>query len=286
VSAARPATVGATLAYGRGRLEAAGGETALLDASLLLGQALGLARAELLAHPERPLGEADWSAFAALVERRAAGEPVAYLIGRREFYGLEFVVDARVLVPRPETEQLVERALAHVRELPPARRRAVDVGTGSGAIAVSLAHAAPDLTVIGADISGEALAMARLNAARHGVAGRVRWVCGSLLDWLGLPVDLICANLPYLRPDQAHPSIAHEPPDALYAGADGFDLYRRLLAQAPPLLRPGGLLLAEIDPAQRELALATADRAAPGWPAAVHPDLAGRPRVLTIARPA
>lgn len=286
MSAARPATLGAALAAGRAHLARAGIESAALDAALLLGHVVGLTRTALLARPEQPLTDQTWAAYTALLARRAAGEPVAYLTGRREFFGLEFAVDPRVLVPRPETERLVELALAHLRALPPGPHCAVDVGTGSGAIAVSLAHALPDLTVIAADISQAALAVAGGNAARHGVARRVRLVCGSLLDWLGRPVDLIAANLPYLRPDQAHAGIAHEPAVALYAGSDGFALYRQLLAQAPPLLRPGGLLLAEIDPAQRDLALTTAARVAPGWPAAVHPDDAGQPRLLVLRRPA
>jgi release factor glutamine methyltransferase len=284
VSETRPATVGAALAEGRARLARAGADGAPLDAALLLGQVVGLDRAGLLARPERPVSEPEWTAFASLLARRAAGEPVAYLTGRREFFGLDFAVDARVLVPRPETEHLVELALAHLGAGPAEARLAVDVGTGSGAIAVSLAHARPALTVIASDVSRAALAVARRNAERHGVAGRVRLVGGSLLDWLGRPVDLIAANLPYLRPDQAHAGIDHEPALALYAGPDGFDLYRRLLDQTPPLLRPGGLLLAEIDPAQRDVALAEAARVAPDWPAAVHLDYAGNPRVLAWRR--
>lgn len=280
----RPMTLGAALAAGRTRLERAGVEGAALDAALLLGQVAGLTRAALLAHPERPFDDLAWADYATLLDRRAAGEPVAYLLGRREFFGLDLLVDQRVLVPRPETEHVVELAVAHLRSLPARPRHAVDVGTGSGAIALALAHAVPNLSVIAADISPAALQVARANSIRLGLAERVHLVAGSLLDWLGRPVDLIVANLPYLRPDQAHAGIAHEPALALFAGADGFDLYRRLLAQAPPLLRPGGLLVAEIDPAQRDLALATAARVAPGWPAAVHPDYAGLPRVLTMGR--
>jgi release factor glutamine methyltransferase len=280
------ATIGAALAAGRARLAAAGVENAGLDASLLLGAVVGLDRAGLLANPDIPLTAAAWAEYTRLVERRAGGESVAYITGRREFFGLDFAVDARVLVPRPATEHLVERAIEHLRTLPPGPRLAVDVGTGAGPIAVSLAHALPNLTVVATDVSTGALAVARLNAARHGVGGRVRLVCGSLLDWLGAPVDLIAANLPYLRPEQAHAGIAHEPGVALYGGDDGFELYRRLLAQAPPLLRPGGLLVAEIGADQREAALATAARVAPGWAASVQPDYAGFPRVLTLARPA
>jgi release factor glutamine methyltransferase len=273
------ATAGAALAAGRATLARAGIETAGLDAALLLGRLLGVERARLLAHPEWPLTADHEAAYAALLARRAAGEPLAYLTGEREFMGLTFAVDRRVLVPRPETELLVEAALAR-----PARL-AVDVGVGSGAIAVSLAVARPELRVIASDIDAGALAVARGNIARHGVGARVRLVRGALLDWLGAPIDLIAANLPYLRPDQANPSIAHEPAVALYAGPDGFALYRALLTQAPARLRPGGRLLAEIDPAQAALALAEAARAAPGWPAEVRPDYAGRPRLLTLTRP-
>jgi release factor glutamine methyltransferase len=281
-----PTTVGAALAAGRARLRGAGGETAGLDAALLLGHLLGWERERVLAHPEQPLDAGQAAAYAALLARREAGEPVAYLTGRREFMGLTFAVDARVLVPRPETELLVERALAYLRTLPPGPRQVVDVGTGSGAIAVSLAVALPALRVVASDIDAAALAVARGNIARHGVADRLWLVRGSLLDWLGRPVDLIAANLPYLRPDQAHAGLAHEPAVALYAGADGFALLRRLLAQAPARLRPGGRLLAEIDPDQAALALTTAAQVAPGWPAAVHSDYAGRPRLLELGAPA
>ena len=279
------ATAGAALAAGRAALARAGIDSAALDAAVLLAHLLGVERAGLLAHPERPLDAATRAAYAALLARRAAGEPVAYLTGGREFMGLDFAVDRRVLIPRPETEHLVEAALAHLRAGPRPAPVAVDVGTGSGAIAVSLALALPRLRVIAADVDAGALIVARANADRHGVADRVRLVRGSLLDWLGRPVDLIAANLPYLRPDQANPSIAWEPAAALYAGVDGFALYRDLLAQAPSRLRPGGRLLAEIDPGQAELALTTAAQVAPGWPASVQPDYAGRPRLLVLDRP-
>ena len=279
------ATAGAALASGRAALARAGIDSAALDAPVLLAHLLGVERAGLLAHPELSLDAATQAAYAGLLARRAAGEPVAYLTGGREFMGLDFAVDRRVLIPRPETEHLVEAALAHLRADPTPAPVAVDVGTGSGAIAVSLAQALPRLRVIAADVDAGALAVARANAVRHGVADRVCLVRGALLDWLGRPVDLIAANLPYLRPDQANASIAWEPAVALYAGADGFALYRDLLAQAPARLRPGGRLLAEIDPDQAELALTTAAQVAPGWPAAVQPDYAGRPRLLVLDRP-
>lgn len=281
-----PATIGDALAISRQCLRAAGSDTPDLDAALLLGAVTGLSRAELLARPERPLAAVTGQRFADLLVRREAGEPVAYLVGAREFYGLRFAVDARVLVPRPETELLVARAISTLRARPAGPMLAVDVGTGSGAIAVSLARHVPAATVIGADISRDAVAVADRNARDYGVRGRVHLVTGSLLDWLGCPVDVIAANLPYLRPDQAHPSTAHEPPIALFSGADGFDLYRRLLHQAPDRMRPGATLLAEIDPDQCDLALATCASEAPDWPVTVARDHAGRDRLLVWERPA
>ena len=190
MTAPAEATIGAALAAGRARLAAAGVDNAGLDAALLLGAVVGLDRASLLANPDIPLTADAWAAYLGLVERRATGELVAYATGRREFFGLDFAVDARVLVPRPETEHLVERAIEHLRALPPGPRLVVDIGTGAGPVAVSLAHALPNLTVVATDVSADALAVARLNAARHGVGGRVRLLCGSLLDWLGAPVDM------------------------------------------------------------------------------------------------
>jgi release factor glutamine methyltransferase len=281
----RPATIGDALAHGRRRLSVAHADTPALDVALLVAHVTGQSRAAVLAHPAQPLDDATWRRLADLIERRAAGEPLAYLTGEREFYGLRFEITPAVLVPRPETELLVARAIAALKASSRGPLLAVDVGVGSGAIAVSLAVHVPAATVIGVDVSRDALVVANRNSGVHAVRERVHLVAGSLLDWLGVPVDLIAANLPYLRPDQAHPSTAHEPAIALYSGADGFDLYRLLLRQAPARLRAGGHLLAEIDPGQRQLALACAAEAAPGWPATIERDAAGRDRLLVLTRP-
>jgi release factor glutamine methyltransferase len=210
-------------------IAAAGADTPRLDAELLLGHALGLDRAALLMAPEREVAGPAVRAFQDLVRRRsAAREPVASLVGRRAFRRLELEVDARVLVPRPETELLVEVALGL-----PHGARVVDVGTGSGAVALALKDERPDLDVVATDVSQDALAVARANAARLGL--HVAFVRGDLLDGAG-DVDVIVANPPYVaEADRAAlpPEVArHEPAVALFAGPDGLDVVRRLTAAA------------------------------------------------------
>ncbi|HFD39187.1 MAG TPA: peptide chain release factor N(5)-glutamine methyltransferase, partial [Anaerolineae bacterium] len=178
------------------RLRDHGVESPRFDAELLLAHLLGTNRAAILAHPDRSLSPELDARFRNLVARRADREPLAYLLGHREFYGLDFLVDPRVLIPRPETEHLVEEALRLASRLPPSLRIA-DVGTGSGAIAVALAVHLPQALVYALDASAEALAVAAANAQRHGVAGRIRCLAGDLLTPLPEAVDLIVANLPY-----------------------------------------------------------------------------------------
>ena len=210
-------------------IAAAGADTPRLDAELLLGHALGVDRAALLMAPEREVTGPAVRAFQDLVRRRSVGrEPVAYLLGRRGFRLIELEVDGRVLVPRPETELLVEVALG----LPPGARVA-DVGTGSGAVALALKDERPDLDVVATDVSQDALAVARANAARLGLA--VAFVRGDLLEGAG-EVDAIVANPPYVaEADRAAlpPEVArHEPAVALFAGDDGLDVLRRLAREA------------------------------------------------------
>jgi release factor glutamine methyltransferase len=210
-------------------IAAAGAETPRLDAELLLGHALGVDRAALLMAPEREVTGPAVRAFQDLVRRRSVGrEPVAYLVGRRGFRHLELAVDARVLVPRPETELLVEVALGL-----PHGARVVDVGTGSGAVALALKDERPELEVVATDLSQDALAVARANASRLGLD--VAFVHGDLLDGAG-DVDAVVANPPYVaETDRAAlpPEVArHEPAVALFAGADGLDVVRRLTAAA------------------------------------------------------
>ena len=255
---------------------------------MLLAHVLETSRAVLIAHHERPLTPAQLDQYQALVRRRAANYPLPYLTGRIEFYGLEFEVTPDVLIPRPETETLVDLAL---RRRP---ARVVDVGTGSGCIAVSLAVHLPEVTVYAVDVSPAALAIARRNAERHGVAERVRLLAGDLLGPLPGPLDLIVSNPPYVPTDEraALPASVrdHEPRLALDGGPDGLALVRRLLAQAPAVLRnpapvtgcPGGGLLIEIGANQGEAASRLARAFFPHATVRVHPDLAGRDRVLEV----
>jgi release factor glutamine methyltransferase len=227
------------------------------DAALLLRHALGISHAAQLADPKRRLTPAQQAAFDALVQRRLANEPIQYITGEQEFYGLALGVTPAVLIPRPETEQLVEAVLA---ELDPTRPlRILDVGTGSGAIAIALAHHLPRAHVTAVDLSAAALEVAASNAARHGLTNRIRFVQSDLLDALPpgeLPFDFIVSNPPYVPTadrGSLHPQVRdHEPAAALFAGPDGLDVYRRLIPQARAALRPNGILALEIGQGQRE----------------------------------
>ncbi|MBI5880009.1 MAG: peptide chain release factor N(5)-glutamine methyltransferase [Chloroflexi bacterium] len=229
-------------------LARAGIPDARLDAEILLAEARSLSRASVRARLDDAPDDAAAGRFAALIARRAQHEPVAYILGRQAFYGLDFAVDRRVLIPRPETELLVECALAWLA----ARTTAtvLDVGTGSGAIAVALAVHAPSIRVVALDLSPDALAVAQANAARHGVAARITFRQSDLLESAPARADLMAANLPYISPAE-WPALApgilnYEPHRALDGGAEGLDLFRRFFAQAPAHLAPGGALMLEI----------------------------------------
>jgi release factor glutamine methyltransferase len=241
---------------------------------------LGSSRAALLAHPEHTLTPDQLSDYQTLVHRRASGYPLPYLTGRIEFYGLEFEVTPEVLIPRPETETLVELALARQ----PAT--VVDVGTGSGCVAVSLAVHLPEATICAIEISPAALAVAQRNVERHIVADQVQLMVGDVLNPRPGPADLIVSNLPYVSTG-AFSSLPtsvrdHEPRLALDGGPDGLVIVRRLLAQAPAVLRPGGGLLIEIGADQGEAASSLARTFFPQAAVRVHPDLAGHDRVLEV----
>jgi release factor glutamine methyltransferase len=258
-------TWGAQLAWGVAQVQASDSATPKLDASVVLAHVLGVPRAALLGFPEREMASTLAAHYAALIARRVTGEPVAYLTGHKEFMGLDLLVDARVLVPRPETELVVEAALAaltaRLGELPEDNEDvpesaapvpdllAADVGTGSGAIAIALAALEPRLgRIFASDCSPDALDVARHNGDRHSVNDRISWLTGDLLAPVPVPVDLIVANLPYVStaPGAAQPNVvAHEPHLALFSGADGLDHIRRLIAQAPAKLRPHGSILLE-----------------------------------------
>jgi release factor glutamine methyltransferase len=278
--------VAAALAWARAAL-AEVSESEPLDASLLLMHVLGVDRAALIAHPERPLTPEQSATYRDLIERRAAGVPLPYLTGRRAFYDLELIVTPDVLIPRPETEHLVEAAMAWARGR--SGLRAADVGTGSGAIAIALVKHLLDAHVWALDISAAALAVARQNAARYGMLERIEFVAGDLvapLIYRGQQADLIAANLPYITGDELGTlAVArHEPRLALDGGPDGLDLIRRLLDQAPRVLAAGGLLLLEIGAGQGERVRALAEMAFPGARVHIAPDYAGHDRVVSVER--
>lgn len=285
-----PATIAAALAQATEHLRATS-PTSRLDAELLLAHVLGWGRARLLAEGRAPLAAAQQAAFAALVGRRAALEPVAYLVGHREFYGLDFLVDARVLVPRPETELLVDLAITRSRSQEPRtgdesaedRFLIADIGTGSGCIAIALAVNLPGAQIVAVDRSRDALEVARTNAERHGVAGRIALREGDLLAPLVEQVDILVSNPPYTILHEIDEGVRrYEPHAALDGGADGLDLYRRLLAGAPAVLRPGGAVLLEIGATQGPAVAALARAAFPQAQVAVHQDLAGLDRVIAV----
>ncbi len=211
-----------------------------------------MSRTDLYLAWERILSPDDWDRYRALLGERAAGRPVAYLTGHREFMGLDLRVDERALIPRPETEVLVELLLPLLRDIP--EPRIADVGTGSGAIAIALATFLPRIRVLAVDLSSDALAVAAENASRHGVAARITFLAGDLLApvhahrWTAL--DAIASNPPYVDPESArHLSreiLDHEPAMALLAGEGGTAFHARLTRDAPPLLRPGGWLAVEV----------------------------------------
>jgi release factor glutamine methyltransferase len=282
------------------RLKESGSPTARLDAEVLVAHAFGRDRTWLAAHPDAELGGEERAALQTWVERRAAGEPVAYIRGFKEWFSLRIRTDSRALIPRPETELLVEAAIAEV-----AARLARDdepiaiweLATGSGAVAVALALRFRTALQLGrvrlaaSDVSAEALELAAENMAAHGVDGLVTLGVGDLLEPAVLPSpqqpDVLVANLPYLTSDEAaagHGSLAWEPRAALDGGRDGLDLVRRLVEALPDRLAPGGVALLEIGAGQadavRELAGALP------MPAVIEPvpDLAGIERMIRIAR--
>jgi release factor glutamine methyltransferase len=254
-----------------------------LDAEVLLAHVLQQERAWLHAHPERPLTATQRRRFRDLISRRAAYEPVAYLTGEREFYGHAIRVSPAVLIPRPDTEILVELAVEWLRDHPQARR-VIDLGTGSGAIAIAIAKAVPSIRVTAIDLDARTVRVAEANVAEHRLVSRVTVRRRNLLQ--GTPAaDLIAANLPYLsaaRRRTGGPELAYEPEAALDGGKDGLDLIRRAIEQAPAVIRPGGCLLFECDPLQARPIEQLARRTWPTVKVSVHKDLAGRERVVQL----
>lgn len=251
-----------------------------LDAELLMAHALGVSRSELLL---RHMDDRVPEAFAPLLARRLTHEPVAYILGHQEFYGLDFLVTSDVLIPRGDSESLVEAAI----KARPAARRVLDCGTGSGALLLAVLAQLPDARGIGIDRSLSALEVAAANAARLGLADRARmihadWDDAAWADGIDGPFDLILANPPYVEDGaELAPTVrAHEPAGALFAGPDGLDAYRVLIPQLAALLAPLGAALVEIG-ATQAAAVSEISREA-GLAATLHRDLASRPRVLEL----
>jgi len=296
------ATVRELLEAGIVRLRESGSETARLDAELLLAHALDTDRTTVIAHTDAPVGDGAGDRFRALLDRRSAGEPVAYIRGVKEFHGLAFGVDARALIPRPETERLVELTeLEVVRRLIGAPRpagapkvRAIDVGAGSGAVLVTLAvllrrrRMDGEVELVASDVSEDALQLARENAVAHAVGDRIRFERADLLPgsetqrW-----DVVAANLPYVR-SEAIPTLpiaaSFEPRLALDGGPDGLAIIGRLLDQLGGALAEGGVALLEIGGDQEADLRALVAERLPGWSCEVERDLGGLPRVAIVKR--
>jgi release factor glutamine methyltransferase len=279
-------TIQEALTEGRSRLRDAGVENPGLDAALLLAFILKTNRETLIIQAAETLGEDAGTGFTRLLDRRAAGECTAYILGRREFRGLDFIVTPDVLVPRPDTETLVEAALAigNGQNL-----AALDICTGSGAVAIALKHESPSLEVYAADISPEALTVARKNARRILGTGEIIRVREADLftplttSRFPFPFSLITANPPYIASGEIAAlarEVRGEPLLALDGGEDGLDLIRRIITEAPAFLLPGGSLLMEADP--RQMALITLILEKKGYrDINIYQDLSGRDRVIT-----
>ncbi|WP_298490217.1 peptide chain release factor N(5)-glutamine methyltransferase [uncultured Chloroflexus sp.] len=255
--------------------------TARLDAELLLAHTLGWSRAKVVAERDYALTPEQQATFAALVARRAVHEPVAYLTGHREFFGIDLLVDRRVLIPRPETEVLVEMVLAEARRYGNAPLTIADVGVGSGAIAIALAMHLPHAILYGVDLSASALEVAAANIARYHLQDRLTLLEGDLLEPLPGPVDLIVSNPPYTILNEIEEGVyRYEPHLALDGGPDGLDCYRRLIAAAPAYLKPRGAILLEIGAWQSEAVVRLLHQAMPQAEIGIQRDLAGRERVV------
>ena len=243
-------------------------------------------RASLYASMREELPEPAVRQLGGLLRRRTAREPLAYITGHREFYGVDLEICPAVLIPRQETELLVERAIDFYSSLGPGARPLIaDIGTGSGAIAVAIALHAPHATVYATDISREALDAAETNIRRHGLESRIRLCQGDLLDALSRPVDLVVSNPPYIPTGDISglaPEVQREPRSSLDGGVDGLSVVRRLLAQAPGRLRPGGRVIVEISPEQIDAVSALAGRCAPYGEVILHRDMLGLVRAVEV----
>jgi len=267
----------------------AGIREAAEEAGVLLGHALELSKAEIFSRPERIITAEEFALLKILARRRLKREPSAYIMRHKEFFGLDIFVDHRVLVPRPETEVLVEAAIEFARSYAADNKRAitiVDVGTGSGAIAIALAMNIPDLLIYAADISAAALEAAAINIERHGLKKRVIPTQSDLLQQINGMVDIITANLPYIPRSGMRllqPEITdYEPEAALDGGVRGTEIIVRLLGQVPGKIKPGGAVFLEIGEGQEDDIMPVIARCLPGCAVTLIKDLAGIHRVIKI----
>ena len=262
-------------------------DTPALDASVVLAHILGKPRTWVLAHQDLELTSQQKEELKEKVRRLESGEPLPYVIGHWEFFGMEFDLSPAVLIPRPETELLVEKAIVWLQASATGRRIA-DVGTGSGIIAISIAVHIPDAVVLATDISAEALGIARSNAARYHVQDRIEFVqCDLLPAQQQHQLDLLCANLPYIPTSTLKelPVYGREPGLALDGGADGLELIRSLLNQAPGWIAPGGRVLLEIETTLGPQTIELAQKQFPQADIRLHRDLAGHDRLVEISLP-
>ena len=272
------------------KLESANIPDARLEAEVLVMNVMRMARQSIFAEQEAEVSAQQQADLDELLERRFSREPLAYILGQREFYGISVMVTPAVLIPRPETEGLVEHALfMALMGMESTELTIADVGTGSGAIAINLAIHLPAAKIFAVDVTDEVLDVASYNIRAHGVADRVSLAIGDLLDAVPEPVDLIVANLPYIPTDRMptlQPEVQKEPAMALDGGLDGLDLVRRLLTQAEDKLKDHGIILLELDPEQVPVVQDLASKLFPEGATSVEQDLAGLDRILAIHRQA
>jgi release factor glutamine methyltransferase len=284
-------TLGALREQAQARLERAGADSPRLTALVLLEHVSGKGRTEILAHPERSLDLDQAARFQELVERRSRREPLAYILGWREFYGRQFLVTRETLIPRPETEGLVEIALRRLASVSlHSAPRLLDVGTGSGALAVTLGAERESLEVVCTDCSLRALRVARQNAVNHSVHGRIQTVACDLATAIQGKFTVVLANLPYIPTadiETLEPEVRQfEPRLALDGGEDGLNLLERLIADLPRLIEPGGFAAFEFGDGQADPLDWGARQLLPTWAVDVQRDAAGNQRFLVLDRPA
>ena len=272
----------------RREMERGGIADAGIEAEVLLRHTLDLERAEFFAVLNDPVPPGKSDSVHRLTRRRIAGEPLPYLTGHREFYGLDFHVNDRVLIPRQETELLVDMAIGYARKMSRRHLSVVDVGTGCGAVGAAIAHHVDHATIVATDLSRDALLVADTNLRRHGLQRRLHLLQADLLGPVKAPIDAIVANPPYLRQDEIDglpAEVKREPMVALLGGQDGLDIVVRLLLVAADRIGPGGCVLVEIAPDQLDAVLAMARELFAVADLSFERDSAGQPRVVRVAVP-